>query len=1274
MGKFINLGVLAVLLLTFEFTSIGKSDGINDVWPGAFVAFDAPKVLFPNWLKAPTAGFMIYECDDLTCPGCAVSSLTSMTMLNYGTATGGGAGDIKAMYFNIVCGSQNTALATMTFAGNWNMGSGTYPAWTWAGAIPNSVDPCDTKNGCWCYQSILVYTDISSCPTDGASIVLGPGFNSLGDPGVRDSCGMGGPSGPYTDEMKTIRYVMKTASPKVVAPGDTISYAIYYGKPGTPNISNLIVTDSMPTYTHWNNVANPLPDPGWDPNPGPPSKLRWTFPALVNTAGGATGQITFQLTADWGNGESFEPGSGDQAAPEGEFLRNYAHLSWSGGGCASGRTSEGVSTSIRRFIFWKIGDNDLLFASRSGLSDDEMIYSITAKNVSTTKTWWNVQIWDTVPPEIIVWDPSFGVEDSCLGWTMTPSGCAIAGAGVVLNGTKTILTWKLDMPPQMTITIRWKGHVNPQSPAGSTAVNIASIMEVGKTNIVGGTGHQKNPKNFVHIAPLVLRTTFISYAGIGGSGMGKRGMHIHFFPLNRMTNFELRALEALPANPWALNGGLSPSINTYLGSCVGGFNSCSSPAGAGAGGVAGCKAERAPAGYFCWSEGLPDARPFGECLANCGTDAGCGDYPDDGYHYIYKVVSNTPILWQMFSCGCGSGQDQQTYAPSTSLSFSGYVHYFFDRKGYDRLNIINTSIGPSGVLDPTLINTVHIFTWDHVNLEWIYRETTEIDAESQYMPDVLNIACNEWYKVVSSPAKSVVHIGYFTYFGPDANNFATMSPTRNVGNLSSGIAGEAFYLFPGVWDSYLDVQAVVTNMGPVAASYRIERYQPRDTSAPGPGIPAWLSDTSGTWTYIKTDSVAPGLPWPPAWTPPNYNTSNPHVYGTLYDNTYIFSEPPGSTAGMWRIVLESGGPIEICSGSRIFSTYSGSSLLHASDGRMYGSDFWLGMGWNWIMSSGHCNSPFTPLYSLDVFCPATGMVVTGYDTMGYTARYTTTGNDQCVAFQRISDPGSGARKIFRVQISGPATDAIAMYTHCQPSHKFVTAPFLATGVHYDIIAPAFAYIGQNFWITIVVVNAGGGTKTNYSGTTSFSSTDPGAKIQATPMDTYNYTWIPATDNGVKIFVNVTMTRLGLVTIVASDILDGSIMGLTSIQIVGADVKLEKFNKLSVAASGDTVQFRICWSNYSTATAYSFTITDAVPRGTDYVPELSNNAVCGQNGPATAAVTLALAVSSSTTPPNAAFTTIAAGTSGSNTARWLRWTVRDVYVNSTGCVCFKVVVN
>jgi len=107
----------------------------------------------------------------------------------------------------------------------------------------------------------------------------------------------------------------------------------------------------------------------------------------------------------------------------------------------------------------------------------------------------------------------------------------------------------------------------------------------------------------------------------------------------------------------------------------------------------------------------------------------------------------------------------------------------------------------------------------------------------------------------------------------------------------------------------------------------------------------------------------------------------------------------------------------------------------------------------------------------------------------------------------------------------------------------------------------------------------------------------------------------------------------------------------------------------VAASGDTVQFKICWSNYSSASALSFVITDAVPRGTTYVPDTATNHLCGATIPVT--FDLAYSTATSSTPP-AAFTTTAGSPLGA--ARWLRWTVKSVGIHTTGCACFKISVD
>jgi uncharacterized repeat protein (TIGR01451 family) len=254
---------------------------------------------------------------------------------------------------------------------------------------------------------------------------------------------------------------------------------------------------------------------------------------------------------------------------------------------------------------------------------------------------------------------------------------------------------------------------------------------------------------------------------------------------------------------------------------------------------------------------------------------------------------------------------------------------------------------------------------------------------------------------------------------------------------------------------------------------------------------------------------------------------------------------------------------------------------------------------------------------------------------------------------------------------------VGQYIQCNLSQKGYTAPFLVTGTHYAIIAPPVVYSGQSFWITVVVLDATGSTKDDYCGTTSFTSTDPSAKINGTGMDAFNYTWsnniVPCnagTDNGVRIFINVTFTKLGLSAIVAMDLNDGSITGVGVINVVGADVKLFKEPKLSVAASGDTVRFKVCWSNYSSASAFTFVITDAVPVGMTFVPEAAVTALdCGNTDGAVLAVS-ASTLNTGTMPTAASF---AAGNPVAGT-RWLRWTVPVTGVQTSGCACYRASVN
>jgi len=1201
-----------------------------------------PPIIFPNWYRVRVGYFQVTLCDNAVC-GCAAESIRGVTVFNYGTATGGAGGDITNMYYEGYWWPSKTPASTgliaMTYAGPW----GGREAWTWAGATGdvggNQV------------LDIRIYATIAPCPTDGATVQIGfPADYSLNPtwPGsFYDGCGC---TVPYVTTMGTtsqqIRYVTKTADKENASPGDTIEYTITYGRPGLNPLASIMVFDTQPSYTHliWGSAAPP-PDPGWDPNPGPPARLRWTRPGGPTT-GGPTDSVVFSMTIDWGNGDSFEPGSGDVAAPEGYWLANRAQAFFEGSSCApTTRVTLPAYTVVRRYIFWMMGDNDLLFAPAVGLPDDEVIYGIFVKNVSSQMTWWDVRIWDTVPPELDIWKPGYGFDDPCVGWTMTPSGCSSAAPGTVLSGGLTILTWKLDMPPGYTIDLKWKAMVRTTASPDTTAINLVSMMAMGKTGVVDGTGHAQAPRNFIHLAPIILRTTYNSYVSWGASGVDNDGalccdggIYIHFFPLNKMTNFELRKREyqgtgscAVGTGNWANDGGVSASINIYGGSCLGGYPD---------GGTPGCKAERVPSTYW------PN-----QWIGNC---------PAIPSHFLYKVVSNSPVLWQMMRPIMDDEDLGCTFIPATTNTFSGYMHYTYIRDapgappaaGYgDVLNIVNT--------DPLLTTTSIIFKWNAATLSYDYQLMADLGVESQWMPYDRTSAGREGYlKILSSDGKAVIRLTTSTNTGDWGTNFPyyaqnAVNPTRDSGLMTSVPgAGPVFYAFlrhSAGW------QMTVGNVGATDAVFEVHRYAPDNPVTSGL-FPSTLSGTSGSWVKVAEATVPAGL------APPNA-----YLFGSLYDPSCITSNP---YLTLYRVTQKSGGGLQIISGGA-YSPRSGGNILHPADGLSgAGTEFWLHTAYCWDEDCGWqcawCNT--SRIFAIDFFAPKSGTAIRMVSNDGYTATYTTTGPDQCIAFRLITTGvGTGRRNWKGNVLTG--TPVTALYAFCTWHHKFYTAPFVATGVHYTIIAPPVIVLGQNFWITVVVAESGGGTKTDYTGTSSFTSTDPGALIQSLGMSGYNYTWLPA-NAGVKIFINVSFSSIGLKTVIASDTMDGSITGLATILVVAADIKLEKRKRLSVAASGDTVQFWICWSNYSSTTGYSFTITDAVPNGTTYVPELAGLAVCGQNGPFDASVSLAASASTTTTPPTN-FATVNPGSTAGGTTRWLRWTVRDVYVNSTGCVCFKV---
>jgi uncharacterized repeat protein (TIGR01451 family) len=1230
---------------------------IQDVWYNG----DAPgRYIFPNWQRAYMGSYTLWFFPNNLTP----EYISGLTVVNFGDAMQGT--EISNVYIRLYCNKTDTGTITMTYVGNRTFDGGggsttTYPAWTWGGNATNNfadcADYCADNPTCGGYLTMQLYADIASCPAQGTVVNLGfPSAYYLnpGYPGsVYDSVGCVGPwyevDTSRGADYDTIVWSYKVG-PEEVGPGDTVNYTIWFGRPGTGDLSFIDVTDTLPMYMHYlMGSGSPAPAPGWDPDPGPPVRLKWSY-GSTPTAGGPTNMITFAATVDWGNTESFEPGSGDIAAPEAYRLRNSAQVAFGTTCAVKSAVTEPAITVVKRFLFWKLGDNDMLFASSMGKPDDEMIYSIFMKNISSTKTWWNVTVWDTVPAEVDVWGPDAGMEDPCIGWTMTPTGCAAASAGRIITAAKnTILTWHLDMPPQYTLTVRWKARLRPAVSAGSTVINRTSIQGMGRVAVVNGTGNTGVARNFTHLALVKLRTTYTSYVSYAATG-GKScpGMMLDFFPLNKATQFELRGIQYAGAGSWAQFGGVSQSIGCIIGDCVNGFPgnaACTLGYGVTAlppgntilGGPAtgaGCKAERVPAYYI----------PSGWV----------GTCPASPFNFIYKITSNSPVLWQMLTLFDNCNQDRHTYMPSSNLTYSGYMLYGW-RGNYTNgssFGIINT--------DSNYGTTVHCFRYDYTISDWLYQRTFELEKESlaSYMGCQ---ACGDWapWRIISSDTVLIVHQGEYAYNTSGccccsgSDNHGTFAPTRETGYVT-GAAGATFYgiVEPqgcGTNNGLLLVQWAQTMGTP--CDFEMFTYSP-DSTVGAANIPPLLRGTSGTWTSKGTWTLDPGL-------------------AVTANNPIIFNGAPLKRGGsnLFKVRVLSGGPISMNHGTDMYSIWSGGAVIHSWDtagsrASPTGSQFWL----SYTVGRNDCG-----INAAQFFTPETGVRIGMYSNDAASAEYTTNGTDQCVLFRALTFLSTKTQTrrnlVFVDKTAGTAM--MGLYQQCEPTEKGFTAPFLSTGTYYDVIAPPTAFIGEEFWITIVVRSELGGVVTTYSGTTSFSSTDPAAKVEGTAMDTYNYTWNSSSDKGIHIFFRVSFTKIGMQTLVASDTMDGSIVGLAAIMIVGVDVQFFKEPRLSTAASGDTVNFKICWSNYSSASALSFVITDAVPKGTTYTAQVASNHICGTTS--AIAYDFAYSTAQSSSPPAAASWTTTTGTPAGS-VYWLRWTIKSVGIDTTGCACFKVKVN
>ncbi|MEK7475628.1 MAG: hypothetical protein AAB152_08345 [Candidatus Coatesbacteria bacterium] len=1206
----------------------------------------SPMNLYPNWTKVLVASDQLWLYPGV--PGTEI--IQGITIVNFGTAVDT---DFSRVYVELECGATSSGLLTLTYRGVYPTDAGPAPAWTWAGNTPDfsgCPDLCGNP-ACGGFLTMSIYVDVAQCPADGASVRFGLTSQNW-EGGITDNSGCHAPSGASGGAGHTIRYVY-TEGPANAVPGDTIWFTIWYGRPGSGNLSGITILDTLPAYTHFvQGSASPPADVGYDPEWGPPPVLRWTFPGPLATGGGPTGSITFAVTVDWGNGEGFEPGSGDVAAPEGARVENRAGGAFEGAACPRG-FSDPAQTVVRRFLMWLIGDNDLLFSQALGQSPDEMVYGIFIKNLSETKTWWDVRVWDTVPPQLDTWCINCGFDDPCTGWTMTPSGCAAASPGRLTPGTKTIMTWRLDMPPGATIALRWKAQVKASTMPGDTAINVMSLLEMGKTGIVSGTGQSGQPANFAHLAPIVLPVTYVSYLNfVASSKNHEQPSRTTFFPLNKKTQFELRALEDV-ADAFAIGGGVSTSIGCLIGDCIGGFPGSGGkcPAGgigSGPGSQAGCKVERIPAIYDSL---LTTAYPF---------------------QHLYKLTSNAPVAWMNMQAVGAQCSDYHMYGPSSTLTYTGLIHYGW-KTGYGSTVgtaqgttwvFINTGKTPYGAVDTTVPTTVHVFQFNYATLAWDYVTTYDIAGESIATFLGTTDAQEGAYRSVSSQSQLIVWQGYNMMStlgcGCPCYNVSTVMPTRESGGVV-GLAGQTFY--GSTCGSCNPPRADVGNVGGADATYRVSVYVPDTTVGPA-ALPANIRGTSGKW-MLKGTNIAPwGL----------LTALNPRLYpndGTLFDN-------PGNT--VYRVEHLGGGAIQIFHGIKIFTGYGGGAVLNATDGKPTGAEFWV----NQSEDKAGTNGTSPELYSINVFCPKTGMAIKMETDDGRTETYTTNGPDQCVAFIGFVAPARKRNIRMTRLAAGAPGDVLCIYNSANEENPGLTAPFLQQGVHYTIVAPQVVYAGQSFWITVIVSEVGGATKTDYCGTTSFSSTDPAAKVESIAMDAYNYTWdsniagapcvgagcTGTCDNGIKLFFNVRLDKLGMQTLVATDVFDGSVTGLAACMVVGADVKLLKEPRFTVAASGDTVQFRICWSNYSSGSGFSFVMTDAVPSGLTYLPEAAVGLLDCKN---TTGLPLSVSYSTATTPNMPAAASFTGGNPTAGT-RWLRWTVQYAAVGATGCGCYRATIN
>lgn len=112
---------------------------------------------------------------------------------------------------------------------------------------------------------------------------------------------------------------------------------------------------------------------------------------------------------------------------------------------------------------------------------------------------------------------------------------------------------------------------------------------------------------------------------------------------------------------------------------------------------------------------------------------------------------------------------------------------------------------------------------------------------------------------------------------------------------------------------------------------------------------------------------------------------------------------------------------------------------------------------------------------------------------------------------------------------------------------------------------------------------------------------------------------------------------------------------------------------AIAGQGDTVQFRIGWSNVDTDTEFAVSVTEAVPPSMVFVPEPASSMICGNSSPSSIAVAYSTLVTGSP-PPISFWTTLLPAGSPPAGATWLRWSVTTLAIGTAGCGSYRMTVN